>query len=219
MLLIEDRRNYIYVYLDPKVKGNFKYTIDNKVFIFDYEPFYIGRGKNNRIIEHLFESKREKRFGRKLSIKNIKILNSLEYSSTPFYFKILENLSIKESLDLEIKFIESIGRLDKNTGPLTNLCRGGVGDPDWKNIIKSKWKRSIQKYYSNSKNRKNAGYYSTIDYFISEYGIEEGTKKYNERIEKMKKSIHTTYQRDEIRNKCKNFGKKNGFLENDLQMQ
>ena len=40
---------YVYVYLDPRKQGIYKY--DN--FEFNYEPFYIGKGKNNRCNRHL----------------------------------------------------------------------------------------------------------------------------------------------------------------------
>ena len=43
---------YVYIYLDPRKPG--KYTYEDLCFL--YEPFYIGKGKNNRIDGHLYES-------------------------------------------------------------------------------------------------------------------------------------------------------------------
>ena len=40
---------YVYAYLDPRKGGKFKY----EDIEFDYEPFYIGKGKNSRMIRHL----------------------------------------------------------------------------------------------------------------------------------------------------------------------
>jgi hypothetical protein len=37
---------YVYALLDPSNKGEFVY--ENKIF--EYEPFYIGRGKKERLI-------------------------------------------------------------------------------------------------------------------------------------------------------------------------
>jgi len=49
--LLEDRRSYIYVYLDPCKPGNYKYG----KYKFDYEPFYVGKGRNNRWMVHIKE--------------------------------------------------------------------------------------------------------------------------------------------------------------------
>ena len=42
---------YNYVYLDPRKPGSYNYG----EFHFDYEPFLIGKGKDNRLYEHLNE--------------------------------------------------------------------------------------------------------------------------------------------------------------------
>ena len=212
MLLIEDKMYYVYIYLDPEINGNFDYLIDGKKFIFNYEPFYVGKGKNNRIIEHLFESRRIIRENRKINSKNLRIFKILNKNNNPIFLKILENLTNNEASKIEKKIIDCIGRINNNTGPLTNLIRGGSGGPKW--VVKEKlnWKKSIEKYYSNPENRKKAGYYNKLEYFISEYGVEEGTKKYNKRIERIKESIHEVYRSEELRNRCKNFGNKNGFF-------
>ncbi len=43
---------YVYIYLDPRKKGNFIYG----EYEFNYEPFYVGKGSNNRCYNHLLKS-------------------------------------------------------------------------------------------------------------------------------------------------------------------
>ena len=43
---------YVYVYLDPRKVGDFKYG----EFEFGFEPFYVGKGKEYRYKRHLSES-------------------------------------------------------------------------------------------------------------------------------------------------------------------
>ena len=41
---MNDNKFYVYVYLDPRKPGSFKFG----EYEFDYEPFYVGKGKKNR---------------------------------------------------------------------------------------------------------------------------------------------------------------------------
>ena len=109
---------YVYAILDPNNKGNFTYDVYN----FNYIPFYVGYGKNNRIKEHLY--KRE--LNRKCH-KSSKILSILDTQKEPIFIKIKENLTFEEANNLEIELISLLGRSDKNTGILTNHTDGGMG--------------------------------------------------------------------------------------------
>lgn len=40
------RNYYVYIYLDPRKPGKYKYSKCE----FEYEPFYVGKGKNNGIL-------------------------------------------------------------------------------------------------------------------------------------------------------------------------
>ena len=44
----KDNIYYTYVYLDNRKPGLHSYCgLNNRRFVFDYEPFYIGKGKNS----------------------------------------------------------------------------------------------------------------------------------------------------------------------------
>jgi len=113
--ILNDDIYYVYVYLDPRKPGNYVY---DDIF-FDYEPFYVGKGKNNKCYEGLKDN--TKTF-KKNKIK--KILNSGYF---PVIIKYIENISEKVSFSNEKELIIKIGRLDKKLGPLTNLTDGGEG--------------------------------------------------------------------------------------------
>jgi len=106
---------YVYAYLDPRKPGNFSYS----GFEFDYEPFYIGKGRGSRINRHLNINKEFN------NIKKNKINKIIQFGKRPILIKIKENLSNQESLQLEIKLINIIGRITRKTGPLTNFTMGG----------------------------------------------------------------------------------------------
>lgn len=116
MLLLEDRRFYVYVFLDPTKPGYYKYG----KYEFYYCPFYIGKGHGKRIYESKCECQSN-------SFKYKKIQKLKRSNLKPLTLKYIENLTEKESFDLEINMIKTIGRRDKKLGPLTNLTDGGEG--------------------------------------------------------------------------------------------
>lgn len=114
---MEERRFYVYVYLDPRRPGVYSY----EEYSFDYEPFYIGKGSNYRWREHLwnYKQKDNKFFHGKIG----KIRKQLQMD--PIVLKVKEGLTEEESFSIEIKLITLIGRRDLSTGPLTNFTNGG----------------------------------------------------------------------------------------------
>lgn len=144
MLLIEDKRYYVYIYLNPLKPGNFNY----ENYHFDFEPFYVGKGCGNRIISHLKEAQKynqieeesidldTEKYCNKHKINTIKkiLRNNLE----PIIFKIKENEIEQNSCELEKYLIKIIGRSDKKLGPLTNLTDGGEGSLNLSEEIKKK---------------------------------------------------------------------------------
>ena len=130
MKLLEDKRFYVYIYLDPRRSGSYQYN----EFQFNYEPFYVGIGVNNRYRYHISKAKRlsyndikNKNFiGNSLKLYKIKKIIK-ETNKEPIVLKLKENLNRGNALDLEIKLIKNIGRINIKTGILTNMTDGGDG--------------------------------------------------------------------------------------------
>lgn len=119
-----ENEHYIYVYLDNRKPGIWSYCN----LTFDYQPFYIGKGKYRRINHHLQP--------KQLSDNSIKsnTINKIiaETNELPIHYKIYNGLSFDEANRLEMDIIKHFGRIDLNTGILTNMTDGGEG---FKNMV------------------------------------------------------------------------------------
>lgn len=109
---------YVYVYLNMLKPGNYNY----QGLSFDFEPFYVGKGRDNRYLYHINVVKFN--YKHKSNIKFDIIRENLENDMIPIIVKI-DNLSEIDSLTMENDYIKKIGRLNLLTGPLTNLNDGG----------------------------------------------------------------------------------------------
>ncbi len=116
--------NYVYVFLDPRKPGIFQYG--DLPYVFPYEPFYVGEGKNNRYKLHLRPSCLKADTN---NIKVGKIKHIIEAGFNPLDYVILiyNNLTELEAFEKEIFAIKQIGRININTGVLSNLTEGGDG--------------------------------------------------------------------------------------------
>ncbi len=122
---------YIYAYLDPRKQGEYIYE-DLK---FDYEPFYVGKGKNDRIEKSLLDYRGN-------DYKKNKIQKIYQLGLKPIKLKLFENLNEKESLEKEKEIILKIGR-SYEKGPLTNIQKGGNGGDTY--YIDNNSRRRIEK--------------------------------------------------------------------------
>lgn len=143
---------YVYIYLNKLKPGKYQYD----ELLFDYEPFYVGKGKDNRYLSHLNKIKNNCKF--KPSTKFKIISDNLSFGIEPSILKIKENLSEDDSLSFEKELIVKIGRIDLNTGPLSNLNDGGMKPQDnYHHSNDTKYKISIS-----GKNREPEKRYTII---------------------------------------------------------
>jgi len=125
---------HVYALLDTRKKGPFWYGH----WKFEYEPFYIGKGKWDRLQGHLLEAIN----GYKTNLfKNAVIKKIIKKTGkNPFVAIKSKYLTEKQAFELEIRLISHIGRRDLKEGPLTNLTDGGEGSsgviPSAKTLLK-----------------------------------------------------------------------------------
>lgn len=103
-----------------------KDSIQNKYYVYCYfdprnnnEPFYIGKGKDNR-----FKDISNRKYNLPLYNKLCKLF-VLGYNIDEISIKIEESLTEEQALQQEIDIITLIGRKDIKTGPLLNRTAGG----------------------------------------------------------------------------------------------
>jgi len=116
---------YIYVYLDTRKKGSYSYG----EFHFEYEPFYVGKGINDRYLSHLRIAKGSRRGKNNRVISKIKSI--LDDGFEPIILKVIENLSKSDYSSYEISIIKTIGKSCDGLGPLLNTTNGGDGGITW----------------------------------------------------------------------------------------
>jgi hypothetical protein len=114
---------YIYVYLNPLKPGGYNYG----KFKFEYEPFYIGLGKKNRINKHIIYAKHKDKYQTNKTLKDNIILKILKNNQIPIRYKLYENITLESAIRLEKYLIKLIGRRDLKNGTLANLTDGGEG--------------------------------------------------------------------------------------------
>jgi len=127
---------YVYVFLDPRSPGFYVYDD----LIFEYEPFYIGKGVNDRISISEYDKSNIYKFNKINKIKNEGLC--------VISYKIYENLTESESFNKERESIDKIGKIITEKGPLVNFSDGGNGGD---NISKHPFIDDIKKKMSISK--------------------------------------------------------------------
>ena len=163
---------YIYVYLDTTEELNSNYL----GIEFKYRPIYIGKGKNNRMFEHM-NSRKYKKFEHYLFYKKLnKMISNDNY---PLIEKIKNFEDENECLEFEKQLIDKLGKVKEN-GLLYNIVDGGLGASGYRFSEESK--QRMRCYAIDNKSHLN------FPYLCGENHPMFGRKQTSEAIEKMVKT-------------------------------
>ena len=183
---------YVYIYLDTRKPGLYLYD----KYKFAYEPFYVGKGHGNRYISHLKFAKSNKiKDSNYLKMNKIKKIIK-ETNNDPIIHIIENNLTEKNAFNLEKQLISIIGRIDKKTGPLTNLTDGGEGKVG--NILNEESKNKIS-------------YNQTLNGYVDKYGEQIGAKLYEKKRNNQRLAQINRFKNENERKKVSRYGKENGM--------
>jgi hypothetical protein len=106
------------------------------------EPFYVGKGKDERVFDHEKEARRPARSGEnriKLGIMRRMLAAGFDI---PIVF-IREGISEPEAFETEAELIKVLGRIDLGTGCLANLTDGGEGNSGYRFTEEQRKKVSV----------------------------------------------------------------------------
>jgi len=107
--------------MDPRKPG--PHIFDD--VLFNYEPYYVGKGISGRIFDHL-RKKYQNQDRNRHKVNRINLIRK-SYDIKKFILKLKVGLFEREAFQLEKELILKIGRLDLSTGPLLNCNEGGSG--------------------------------------------------------------------------------------------
>jgi transposase-like protein len=138
-----EAKYYVYVYSDPRKKGEFVYG-ENK---FKYEPFYVGKGVNNRYLKHLTETEKDTE-----NLFKFRVIEKIKSENLiPIITKVVINVEESEAYKIESELINLIGRRCDGTGCLTNIVIDANPPSNYKPLSKDTIEKIIELY--------NNGYY------------------------------------------------------------
>ncbi len=112
--------SYVYTYKTP-----ISITIGEKISILANEPFYIGKGTNNRWKDHITQSRLRSKYQNWMKLGVLRHIK--EAGLDPLIEFNAVNLNDDMAFNLEKDLLQKYGRICDGTGVLTNLTLGGEG--------------------------------------------------------------------------------------------
>lgn len=135
---------YVYALLDPRKPGKFRYSLGTgKWATFDHEPFYIGKGKGNRISAHVPTAL----LGVEQTFKARRIRRIHAHGLAVIEKKCKQLFDEPTAFEYEKLLIASIGRYDLRRGPLCNLTDGGDGAPNLSPKVRARMSKSSRAWW------------------------------------------------------------------------
>ena len=121
----KENKFYVYALLDPRKPGEYKYG----QYVFEYEPFYIGKGARDRMYQHSTEAYNERDIKKGYKSHKCNKIRKIKRKTgrDPIVIKVQNYTSEDSAFKYEKKLIILIGRQDLKRGPLTNRTNGGDG--------------------------------------------------------------------------------------------
>lgn len=127
---------YVYAYLDPSKPGVYGY----EGWEFPFEPFYVGKGKNGRILSCLN--------GDSFNVHlNNRIRSVKRKGFNPIPVHLCCGMTDEEALKEEKRIIVLIGRRDQKKGSLVNHNEGGGGNGNPSKMVRRKISNSLKSYF------------------------------------------------------------------------
>ena len=129
---------YVYVILNPLKPSSYRYdAID---LVFEYEPFYIGKGRGDRWKRHIWKTPAHHKVGTKIQM--MKKFKELRFFLPEELKNIRCHMLNIDALVLETKIINVIGQICSGAGPLVNiLSYGGKSSSEDLSILRSEQQR------------------------------------------------------------------------------
>lgn len=120
---MEEKKFYVYVLLDPRKPGRYEY--EGVDYIFDYEPFYVGKGSGDRSKKHKCECNLQ-RDRHNIKRNKIQKIMSSGFTDLPTAF-VYTTSDEHTAYEEEARIISILGKIIDQTGILTNILDGGAG--------------------------------------------------------------------------------------------
>lgn len=123
-----EQKFYVYIYLDPRYPGEYKYSFGS----FDFKPIYVGKGCGNRYKSHLNTTYTD-------CFHNT-VRKLCEMGIPPIIMKLKVGLQEDVAFQTEKQWTEEIGLEKEGKGPLLNCRIGGEGGISTHSALKTKIK-------------------------------------------------------------------------------